>query len=61
MVAHAVTFRLIRGILGQIFPVYPKAFPNNGEIWKVDFRGLGTRHPIESILLGNSNGYVNNP
>ena len=61
VVTHAVTFRLIRGLLEWTLPVYPNAFPNNGEIWKVEFRGLGKRHPIESILLGNSSKYTHNP
>jgi len=61
VVTHAVTFRLIRGLLERTLPAYPKSFPNNGEIWKVEFRDLGTRHPIESILLGNSCKYAHNP
>ena len=61
IVTHAVTFRLIRGVLENTLPLYPKAFPNNGEIWKVDFRGLGEVHPIESIMLGNSRIFVHNP
>ena len=61
VVTHAVVFRLIRGVLENTLPVYPKAFPNNGEIWKVDFSKPGKTHPIESILLGNSRKYNHNP
>lgn len=61
IVTHAVTFRLIKAILENTIPEYPESFPNNGEIWKVDFQGLGQKHNIESLLLGNSRGFVHNP
>ena len=61
IVTHAVTFRLIRAVLEDSLPRYPEGFPNNGEIWKVDFKGLGQKHGIESILLGNSEHFVHNP
>lgn len=61
IVTHAVSFRLIRAILENTLPRYPRAFPNNGEIWKVDFTSLGTVHKIESILLGNSRSFIHNP
>lgn len=61
IVTHAVAFRLIRGVLENTLPVYPKAFPNNGEIWKVKLAKLGEVHPIESIMLGNSIDFVHNP
>ncbi len=61
IVTHAVTFRLIRAVLEDTLPLYPEGFPNNGEIWKVDFRGLGHRHEIESLMLGNSRDFVHNP
>ncbi|MDC7233064.1 MAG: histidine phosphatase family protein [Spirochaetales bacterium] len=61
IVTHAVTFRLIRAVLENTLPAYPDSFPNNGEIWKVDFKGLGVYHPIESLLLGNSRDFVHNP
>ena len=61
IVTHAVVFRLIRAALEHTLPVYPKEFPNNGEIWKVKFHGLGQRHDIESIFLGESRHFVHNP
>lgn len=61
VVTHAVVFRLIRGFLEQTLPLYPESFPNNGEIWKVDFTGIGDYHNIESLFLGNSRDFVHNP
>lgn len=61
IVTHAVVFRLLRAALENTLPVYPRDFPNNGEIWKVDFRGLGIQNEIESILLGDSKNFVHNP
>ncbi|MDA3956804.1 histidine phosphatase family protein [Oceanispirochaeta sp.] len=61
IVTHAVTFRLIRAVLENTLPLYPSSFPNNGEIWKIDYKGLGQVHPIESLLLGNSRDFVHNP
>lgn len=61
IVTHAVAFRLIEAVLKKTLPLYPVSFPNNGEIWKVDFQGLKTIHKIESIFLGNSRDFVHNP
>lgn len=61
IVTHAVALRLIQAILEDTLPVYPKEFPNNGEIWKVNFSRLGDFHPIESLFLGNSKTFVHNP
>jgi len=61
IVTHAVCFRLIRGILENTLPRYPKAFPNNGEIWNVDFDSVGKEHKITSLLLGKSASFVHNP
>lgn len=61
IVTHAVTFRLIRAVLENTLPEYPESFPNNGEIWKVNFKGSGKHHSIESLLLGNSRDFVHNP
>ena len=61
IVTHAVVFRLLRAALENSLPIYPKDFPNNGEIWKVRFQGLGFHHDIESILLGDSRNFVHNP
>ncbi len=61
IVTHAVTLRLIRAVLEQSLPAYPEKFPNNGEIWKIPYKGLGHKHTIESLLLGNSQSFVHNP
>lgn len=61
LVTHAVALRLMRALLEDTLPAYPKDFPNNGEIWKLRYAGLGKRHEIESIFLGDSKKYVHNP
>jgi broad specificity phosphatase PhoE len=61
VVTHAVVFRLLRAVLEKTLPAYPKEFPNNGEIWKVLYRGPGFRYTIESIRLGHSERFVHNP
>ena len=61
IVTHAVTFRLIKAVLENTLPNYPSRFPNNGEIWKVKFSGLGKVHTIESLMLGNSREFEHNP
>ena len=61
IVTHAVAFRMIRGILKNTLPLYPKAFPNNGEIWKVEFEELGEVYAIKSLMLGNSHRFIHNP
>jgi len=61
IVTHAVVFRLLRAVLECTLPNYPEKFPNNGEIWKVEFRRPGVPHEIESILLGNSRSFKHNP
>lgn len=61
IVTHAVAFRLIRAVLEDSLPKYPENFPNNGEIWKVNFEGVGHHHSIESIFLGNSHSFIHNP
>ena len=61
VITHAVVFRLLRAVLENTLPSYPREFPNNGEIWKVLYRGPGVRHSIESIRLGHSERFVHNP
>jgi len=61
LVTHAVTFRLIRGLLENTLPTYPEGFPNNGEIWVVNFQGLGWVHPITSLFYGDSRNFIHNP
>ena len=61
IVTHAVVFRLLRAVLECTLPRYPEKFPNNGEIWKVNFLGTGIHHSIESIFLGNSRDFTHKP
>ena len=61
IVTHAVTFRMIRAVLEDSLPAYPESFPNNGEIWEVDFQGLGKKHQIRSIFLGKSKTFNHLP
>jgi broad specificity phosphatase PhoE len=53
-VTHAVTLRMVKAILEQTLPDYPRDIAKNGEIWKVQFAGLGNIHDVESIFLGGS-------
>lgn len=48
---HAVAMRLIRGVLEHTLPSYPGHLAVNMEVWKVDYKGMGQPHVIESILL----------
>ncbi|MBB6480982.1 histidine phosphatase family protein [Spirochaeta isovalerica] len=61
IVTHAVAFRIIRAILKNTLPLYEAPFPNNGEIWRVDFKRIGDCHNIDSIFLGDSRSFVHNP
>ena len=53
-VTHAVTLRMVKATLEQTLPDYPREIAKNGEIWKVQFTGLGNIHEVESIFLGGS-------
>ena len=61
IVTHAVSLRLIIAALKNTLPAYPKDFPNNGEILKVEFSGIGRVYEPESIFLGNSRMFNHNP
>jgi broad specificity phosphatase PhoE len=61
IVSHAVTLRIIKGLLEDTLPHYPKKIANNGEIWQVDFKGLGHKHIIKSLFYGNSASMVHKP
>jgi len=54
IVTHAVALRMVKAILEQTLPDYPRDIAKNGEIWKVQFKGLGNIHEVESIFLGGS-------
>ena len=61
IVSHAVTLRIIKGLLENTLPLYPDKIANNGEIWKVEYRGLGFKHVVKSLFYGNSASMVHNP
>jgi broad specificity phosphatase PhoE len=53
VVTHAVTLRLVVGLLEDTLPRYPSTLVRNGEILEVDFQGLGQSHAITSHYYGN--------
>ena len=61
IVSHAVTLRIIKGLLEDTLPLYPDKIANNGEIWQVEYKGLGFKHVIKSLFYGNSSSMVHNP
>ena len=54
VITHAVTMRMIKAILADILPEYPHEIAHNGEVWRVEFKGLGQPHEIESLFFGSS-------
>lgn len=46
IVTHAVTMRLIHTVLSDSAPEYPHWIAANGDIWEVDFTGIGKAHEI---------------
>lgn len=61
IVTHAVTLRIIKALLEDSLPEFPEKIANNGEIWQVDFKGLGKKHAVKSLYYGNSASMVHNP
>ena len=54
VVTHAVTLRLICALLNNTLPDYPTSMARNGEIFAVDYEGLGRAHGLESLFFGSS-------
>jgi len=50
---HAVTLRIIVGLLENTLPVYPTALVRNGELLSVDYTSLGTPHVLRSEYYGD--------
>ena len=50
IVTHAVAMRLMKGVLENTLPIYPGELAKNGEIWELDFQGLGHSHTITSLF-----------
>ncbi len=57
-VTHAVTLRIVKAILEQTLPDYPREIARNGEIWKLQFTGLGNIHAVGSFFLGGSKAAI---
>lgn len=53
IVTHAVAMRLMRGLFENTLPVYPEQIPDNGEIWELNFQGVGVKHEIRSLFIDN--------
>lgn len=49
---HAVTLRIIVGLLENTLPAYPTSLARNGEILTVEYTGLGVRHTVQSRYFG---------
>ena len=54
VVTHAVTLRIIRGYLEHTLPRYPHEIAGNGEVWQVDYHGLGIPHRVETIPVSEA-------
>lgn len=54
IITHAVTLRLVKSILLNILPDYPKDIAHNGEIWQVELTNKGDVHKIVSHFYGAS-------
>ncbi|AEC02830.1 histidine phosphatase family protein [Parasphaerochaeta coccoides] len=55
VVSHSITLRIMRAVLENTLPTYPRRFPKNGEIWLTEFTSLGKVHEVESLFLGTGN------
>ncbi len=49
IVTHAVTLRIIKGLLENTLPVYPSEIAKNGEVWITSLSELGTANTIETF------------
>jgi broad specificity phosphatase PhoE len=52
IVSHAVTIRLIIGLLQDSLPQYPIKLLRNSEIVEVDYHGLGAKHELTTHYFG---------
>ncbi len=53
IVTHGAAMRIMRGVLENTLPIYPERIPSNGEIWEIDFKGIGKSHEIKSLFADN--------
>jgi broad specificity phosphatase PhoE len=50
---HAVTLRIVIGLLEDTLPAYPTSLTRNGEILAVEYTGLGKTHAVVSQYYGD--------
>lgn len=50
---HAVTLRIVIGLLEDTLPVYPTSLTRNAEILAVEYSGLGRSHIVVSQYYGD--------
>ncbi len=55
LVSHGAAMRILRGLLEATLPVYPERIPHNGEVWELDFKGIGKKHEIRSLFFDGLN------
>jgi broad specificity phosphatase PhoE len=51
IVTHAVTLRIIRGLLENTLPAYPSEIAKNGEVWITSLSEIGKAHKIETFNI----------
>lgn len=60
IITHAVTMRMIKAILMDILPEYPREIAHNGEIWQVTLKEKGSSHEVISLFYGDSKSAISN-
>ncbi|MBD1575747.1 histidine phosphatase family protein [Vibrio sp. S11_S32] len=60
IITHAVTMRMIKAILTNILPEYPREIAHNGEIWQVTLDKQGSVHEVISLFYGDSKSAISN-
>ncbi|WP_019615263.1 histidine phosphatase family protein [Psychromonas ossibalaenae] len=58
IITHAVTLRMVKSILLNMLPEYPREIAHNGEIWQVKLGKKGDVHEIKSHFYGESKSAV---
>ena len=53
IVTHAVAMRMMKAVLENTRPHYPAKIAKNGEIWELEFKGVGHAHTITSLFAEN--------
>lgn len=58
IITHAVTMRMIKAILTNTLPDYPREIAHNGEIWQVTLEKKGNAHEVVSLFYGDSKSAI---